>query len=365
MSRGAATTLLAGVAVLVAVPVAAVMSIMLLFAPASQSASCSASASGPASAGGVPQSMMPIYSAAAGKYRLGADGWAYLAALEYAESTFGANPGGSPADAYNGGLFQFEPGTWATQNADPSTPPGQHANYPFTAQYTMNPVIATFSAANYLSNSGAPGSWASALKAWNNSPAEWAKVYAHVALYTGAAAGTRTVPVVAASSCAPSGGSEPVAASGYVNPLPDVTVWQRTDMGVDADMPAGAPILAPSAVKIINILPGWYSGQPLVYWQLLSGSDAGQYQYVAEEIDQIAQPGTVVPQGGVIARFAPSGTGIEYGWATASGQTLAAATTGYTEGEITPAGSNMRAWLNSLGAHAGPDTHGSCAAPCS
>jgi len=361
MSRGAATTVLVGLAVLLAVPVATVLAIMLLFAPASQSAACSA----PASAGGVPQSMMPIYEAAAGKYRLGADGWAYLAALDYAESTFGANPGGSPADAYNGGFFQFEPPTWATQNADPSTPPGQHANYPFTAQYTMNPVIATFSAANYLSNSGAPASWANALRAWNNSPSEWAEVYRQVALYTGAAAGTRTVPVVASSSCAPSGTSEPVAASGYINPLPGVTVWQRTDQGVDADMPVGAPILAPSAVKIINILPDWYSGQPLVYWQLLSGSDAGRYQYVAEEIDQIAQPGTVVPQGGVIARFAPSGTGIEYGWATATGQTLAAATTGYTEGEITPAGSNRRAWLNSLGAHAGPDTHGSCAAPCS
>ena len=219
------------------------LAIILLLSPASQSATCS-SGSGPTTATGVPQTMLPIDNAAAAKYQLGANGWAFLAALEYAESRFGTNPEGSPADAYNGGLYQFEPGTWASENADPSTPIGQHASYPFTAPYTMNPVIATFSAAHYLSDSGAPADWPAALRAWNNSPSEWTEVYQHVALYTGHAAGGTTVPVLGSSSCATSPTSEPVAASGYVNPLPDVTMWQRTDMGVDADMPAGAPIVA-------------------------------------------------------------------------------------------------------------------------
>jgi hypothetical protein len=58
-------------------------------------------------------------------------------------------------------------------------------------------------------------------------------------------------------------------------------------------------------------------------------------------------------QGQPIARYAASGTGIEFGWATPSGVTLAVATTGYEEGVATPAGKSMRAWLNSLGANAG------------
>jgi hypothetical protein len=140
----------------------------------------------------------------------------------------------------------------------------------------------------------------------------------------------------------------------YIDPLQNVDHWERTDQGVDATMPVGAPILAPSRVKILAIEPDWYLGQPLVYWELLAGPDAGLEQYVAEEITDIAPPGSILQQGQVIARYAPSGTGIEYGWSTPDGVTLAVATSGYEEGEVTPAGVSMRNWLNSLGANAGP-----------
>jgi hypothetical protein len=140
----------------------------------------------------------------------------------------------------------------------------------------------------------------------------------------------------------------------YIDPLQFVNRWERTDQGVDATMPVGAPILAPSQVKILAIEPDWYLGQPLVYWELLAGPDAGMEQYVAEEITDIAPPGSILQQGQVIARYAASGTGIEYGWSTPDGVTLAVATTGYEEGEVTPAGVNMRNWLNGLGANAGP-----------
>jgi peptidoglycan hydrolase CwlO-like protein len=140
----------------------------------------------------------------------------------------------------------------------------------------------------------------------------------------------------------------------YIDPLQFVNRWERTDQGVDATMPVGAPILAPTQVKILAIEPDWYAGQPLVYWELLGGPDAGMEQYVAEEITDIAPAGSVLPQGQVIARYASSGTGIEYGWSTPDGVTLAVATTGYEEGEVTPAGVSMRNWLNSLGANAGP-----------
>jgi peptidoglycan hydrolase CwlO-like protein len=140
----------------------------------------------------------------------------------------------------------------------------------------------------------------------------------------------------------------------YIDPLQFVNRWERTDQGVDATMPVGAPILAPTRVKILAIEPDWYAGQPLVYWELLAGPDAGMEQYVAEQITNVAPPGAILQQGQAIARYAASGTGIEYGWSTPDGVTLAVATTGYEEGEVTPAGVNMRNWLNSLGANAGP-----------
>jgi hypothetical protein len=144
-----------------------------------------------------------------------------------------------------------------------------------------------------------------------------------------------------------------VTAAGYIDPLQYVTHWGRTDQGVDASMPVGAPILAPGPVKILAIEPNWYAGQPLVYWELLNGPDAGRIQYVAEQITQIAKPGSILAQGQVICRFSASGTGIEFGWSTINGVTLARVTGGYVEGQVTPAGRSIRQWLNSLGANAG------------
>jgi hypothetical protein len=139
-----------------------------------------------------------------------------------------------------------------------------------------------------------------------------------------------------------------------INPLSYVTVWGRTDQGVDAQMPVGAPIFAPCEVKILAVIPNWFAGQPLVYFELLNGPRAGRIQYVAEQITAIAPAGSILQRGQVIARFAAHGTDIEYGWSTINGVTLAKATSGYTEGQVTPAGRSVRAWLNSLGANAGP-----------
>jgi hypothetical protein len=143
----------------------------------------------------------------------------------------------------------------------------------------------------------------------------------------------------------------------YANPLPYVTCcghWERTDQGVDASMPVGSPIVAPSRVKILGVEPDWYAGQPLVYFELLAGKQAGQIQYVAEQITGIAPVGSFLNKGQTIAHFARSGTGIEYGWSTVKGVTLARVTSGYEEGQVTPAGVYMRDWLNAVGAKAGP-----------
>jgi hypothetical protein len=139
----------------------------------------------------------------------------------------------------------------------------------------------------------------------------------------------------------------------YIDPLQYVTHWSRTDQGVDACMPVGAPILAPGPVKVLAIIPNWYARQPLVYFELLNGPNAGEIQYVAEQITNIAPAGTILTQGQAIALYAARGTCIEYGWSTINGVTLARATTGYEEGRPTLAGQSIRAWLNSLGANAG------------
>jgi hypothetical protein len=145
----------------------------------------------------------------------------------------------------------------------------------------------------------------------------------------------------------------PKTSATYIDPLQYVTHWGRTDQGVDATMPVGAPILAPGPVKILAIIPNWYGSQPLVYYELLNGPNAGEIQYVAEQITNIAPAGTILAQGQAIATFARSGTGIEFGWSTINGVTLARSTTGYIEGQVTPAGRSIRTWLNSLGANAG------------
>lgn len=144
-----------------------------------------------------------------------------------------------------------------------------------------------------------------------------------------------------------------VTSTQYINPLRYVTVWGRTDQGVDAGMPVGAPILAPCRIKVLAVIPNWFAGQPLVYYELLEGPQAGRVQYVAEQITDIAPVG-ILQQGQPIARFAPTGTDIEFGWAVLDGRTLARATSRYSEGQATPAGRSIRAWLNALGAGAGP-----------
>jgi hypothetical protein len=140
-------------------------------------------------------------------------------------------------------------------------------------------------------------------------------------------------------------GSQPY--SGYVNPFPGASIG-RTDQGVDVSMKPGDPIRAIGNARVIGVIPNWFQGQPLVYYQLLDGPKAGQYVYVAEQINNIAKPGTVLRAGEPVATYAGSGTGVETGWATSSGQTKARATTGYSEGQQTPAGQQFRDFLGGL-----------------
>jgi murein DD-endopeptidase MepM/ murein hydrolase activator NlpD len=137
-------------------------------------------------------------------------------------------------------------------------------------------------------------------------------------------------------------------AQGYVNPIPGAVIG-RTDMGVDANLKVGSPIRAIGDSKVVAVRPNWFQGQPFVQMQLLNGPQAGKYYYVAEQIAPTVKAGDTVKAGQTIGTYAPSGTGIEIGWGTKGSQTLAQATTGYSEGEQTAAGKSFRSFLGSLG----------------
>lgn len=119
----------------------------------------------------------------------------------------------------------------------------------------------------------------------------------------------------------------------------------RTDQGVDLTTTPGTPLPAIGTSRVVGIKPGWYGNQPYVWLQALDGPLKGRFYYYAEQITNIAPIGSVIQNGGTVANYAASGTGVEAGLATASGSTLAKATTGYTEGQVTPAGSLFKQLL--------------------
>ena len=75
----------------------------------------------------------------------------------------------------------------------------------------------------------------------------------------------------------------------------------------------------------------WYAGQPLLLFQFLHqpAGAPSDYWYVAEQITPVSTTvGTTFRARQAVARFAPSGTGIEIGWGspTSTQRTLAGET---------------------------------------
>jgi hypothetical protein len=140
------------------------------------------------------------------------------------------------------------------------------------------------------------------------------------------------------------------AASGYLNPFSDAAyVVGRTDMGVDLCLAPGDPIAAIGDGVVAGIQPNWFENQPYIWYRLTSGPSAGRYVYLAEQITHLARVGQPLLAGETVAVYANHGTCIETGWATADGETLAQATTGYKEGQVTPAGVSFARFLIALG----------------
>lgn len=132
---------------------------------------------------------------------------------------------------------------------------------------------------------------------------------------------------------------------GYVSPFAGNATAGRTDQGVDFSAPPGSNVLAIGKAKIAGIIPNWYQGQPLIYYQLLEGPRKGAFIYAAEQITPTVKVGQVVRAGQPIGRVAAKGTGLELGFATSTGATLAHTTSGYVEGQATAAGNAFRSFL--------------------
>lgn len=128
----------------------------------------------------------------------------------------------------------------------------------------------------------------------------------------------------------------------FVNPIPGGTIG-RTDQGVDISATPGAILIdpVPGTSRLAGIIPNWYGTQPYYWFQVISGPFKGRFWYVAEQIRSSLSKGQTVNQGEPVGTYAPTGTATEWGWSTASGTTLAKATSGYTEGEVTPAGTDF------------------------
>lgn len=149
-----------------------------------------------------------------------------------------------------------------------------------------------------------------------------------------------------------------LATSPYQSPFTgDTYLVGRTDMGVDACLSAKEPIRAVGDGLVTGITHDWFAGQPYLWYELTSGPMAGRYVYVAEQINHLAQVGQTLQAGQVVARYARKGTCIETGWSSSDGWTLAQATTGYTEGQVTKAGVSFARLLISVGVQGSFELH--------
>jgi hypothetical protein len=206
---------------------------------------------GPLAVAGIPPQFLPYFEGASSYFQLGGDGWAYLAALNYAESRFdspGAGVFSGSNSAGAAGPMQIGIGGAATDNWDaykldiPATLPG--GTQPPSV---YNEADAVYAAGAKLRNDGAPADWLAALTAWNDYPPEIQEVTSLVAQYTQApatgaiapAAGP-TVSPTPGGACAPVTGPSVPGAAAQI--LPDGT----------AAFPADAPAQVQEAIAAGN-----------------------------------------------------------------------------------------------------------------
>jgi len=262
---------------------------------------------------GIPPKLIPIYQAAAQRYKLGPLGPAVLAAINGIETDFGRNLSTSSAGAI--GWMQFIPSTWAAYGVDGNRD-GHKDPY--------NPVDAIYAAANYLHHEGAPQNWRAAVFAYNHAPWYVTQVLANAQRY----AKTNKLPTgqsAGVAGDAPEGSCGEFAAPGsYMFPIPRGVrfQWARIDMGQDMQMPYGTPLLA-IGDGIITSTRGSFPCSTVL--KLTSGPAAGRSVYYGHSGASRHPAGTRVRAGQPIS-YAKGGADclagslpgwLEIGWAKA------------------------------------------------
>jgi LysM repeat protein len=165
-------------------------------------------------------------------------------------------------------------------------------------------------------------------------------------------AGSAPAPSPASSKAPTPAPSAPVTA-GYVNPFAGGN-WSpsRIDEGVDWIPNSTSPVVAigQGVITYSSMDSGWQGGAFISY-RLTSGSHAGYYVYVAENLSNLLPAGTVVSAGQQIATAPPGYPWTEWGWASASGPEPApsAQYNGAPDGTATPGGQAFARFLMSLG----------------
>jgi len=161
------------IATVVIVTVGGILALSVLAGGAAE-ASCQGDGATTVSASGEPP-LVQIYIAAANRYGLGAQGYAYLGSINDQESTFGTNMATSPPEPAEGWMA-FTPSTWSEYGLAIG-----HSGRPDP----FNPYDAIYSAARYLKTSGAPGDWSAAVFAYNHAGWYVAQVTAREQTYVG------------------------------------------------------------------------------------------------------------------------------------------------------------------------------------
>jgi hypothetical protein len=141
-----------------------------------------------------------------------------------------------------------------------------------------------------------------------------------------------------------------MSGAAYVNPFLHPATVGRTDQGVDVTLQPGDPIFAVGNARIIGIQPNWFpdprtgKAQPFLWYQLLDGPQRGRYVYVAEQIAPSVKPGQVVNSSEQIGTYTATGSGLELGFATASGSVIDPYN-GRADGTQTAGGRAFRSFL--------------------
>lgn len=141
----------------------------------------------------------------------------------------------------------------------------------------------------------------------------------------------------------------------YANPLRSINGLspERVDQGVDFG--GYGPIYAIGDGTVISTFNGGWPGGTFISYKLTNGPAAGLVVYAAEDIEPKVQVGQTVNSNTVLGQMYEGSTGIETGWANASGDgtTLASQYGEFDGSNSTAFGNNFSQLLVSLGAPGG------------